>query len=366
MVSTAMGSVVAGPHASSHAVAPFLQLSDVRKAFGRRLVLDSISLNIERGEFLTILGESGSGKTTLLRIIGGFEEATSGSVLLDGSALQNLPPYRRPVNTVFQNYALFPHLSVFDNVAYGLRVQKTPRHEIADRVTSALRMVRMESYAHATPRTISGGQKQRVALARALVNRPKALLLDEPLSALDANLRGEMQKELKLLQQQLGITFLFVTHDQDEAMAMSDRIVLLHRGRIEQCGTPRDIYLSPRTRYVAEFIGKSNVISATVVNGIADCGVFSFPSDAPDGKVLYSLRPECIRLPSQASEQHSIHFSAKVEVQQFHGASVLLSLRCDDETVLTARLPASSLPLGGVHTPEFVCSPQDLVRLENS
>lgn len=342
-----------------------LRLRAVGKAFDRRVVLESVSLDIERGEFLTILGESGSGKTTLLRIIAGFEDASSGDVLLDGNLIGDLPAYRRPVNTVFQNYALFPHLSVFDNVAYGLRVHKRPRPEIAERVESALRLVRMEGYANAAPRTISGGQKQRVALARALVNRPKVILLDEPLSALDANLRGEMQRELKQLQEQLGITFLFVTHDQNEAMAISDRIVLLHRGRIEQCGSPCEIYQSPRTRYVAEFLGKSNIVTATVTDAVANCGFMRFNAGrVPNGRVLYSLRPECIQPVSQNSFPDAIRFSAVLEMQQFHGASQMLTLRCADGTRLTARVPSASA-VAALSAQEFACRQADLVQLED-
>jgi spermidine/putrescine transport system ATP-binding protein len=362
-VSTTTERAVRSEPAEAGVCPPYLRLRSVRKSFGSRVVLDSISVDIARGEFLTVLGESGSGKTTLLRILAGFEGSDGGEVLLDRATIDHLPPHRRPVNTVFQNYALFPHLNVFDNVAYGLRIQKRPRTEIAERVESALRLVRMEGYAHAAPRTISGGQKQRIALARALVNRPKVVLLDEPLSALDANLRAEMQKELKLLQRQLGITFLFVTHDQDEAMAMSDRIVLLHRGRVEQCGTPRAIYSTPRTRYVAEFIGKSNIVTAAVTNGAAACGALRFPSDALDGNAHYSLRPECIRPASLARAQDTVRFTAAIEVQQFHGATIALVLRCADGLRLTARVPATQLESPAANS-EFACDPDDFVLLE--
>src|SRR5580700_10204012 len=219
----------------------FLRLESVGKRFGEHTVLASISLDVEQGEFLTLLGESGSGKTTLLRILAGFEQATSGHILLDGKSLDAMPPHRRPIHTVFQSYALFPHMSVFDNVAYGLRVRGCARVEMTSRVNEALEKVRMERFAKHFPRQISGGQKQRVALARALVNRPRLLLLDEPLSALDANLRLEMQRELKLLQREVGIAFVFVTHDQEEAMVMSDRIALLRSGELEQVATPREI-----------------------------------------------------------------------------------------------------------------------------
>ncbi|AXC13059.1 Putrescine transport ATP-binding protein PotA [Acidisarcina polymorpha] len=344
---------------------PFLQLRSVGKIFGKQTVLDSIDLNIESGEFLTILGESGSGKTTLLRILAGFEEPTSGDILLEGKSLLRSPAFRRPINTVFQNYALFPHLSVFDNVAYGLRVGGIAKPEIQERVQSALRLVKMGAFADRWPRQLSGGQKQRVALARALVNRPRALLLDEPLSALDANLRSEMQRELKLLQRELGITFLFVTHDQEEAMAMSDRIVLLYRGRIEQCAPPRDIYLRPRTSYVASFIGKSNLLRGRVVNGVANCGFITVPIDSPDGPIVLSLRPEAVKLEAEGVAANRIRFTATIELQQFQGANALLSLCCDDGTRLSAQTRSvlqadTSVPVG------FTCDPQDFVRVEDT
>jgi spermidine/putrescine transport system ATP-binding protein len=210
-----------------------LDVRCVAKNFGATRVLKDISLLIAAGEFLTLLGESGSGKTTLLRLIAGFEQPTSGEIYMSNERLDTLPPYKRRVNTVFQNYALFPHLNVRDNVAYGLRVKSTPKAEIVGRVEEALRMVKMAQFAEARPSTLSGGQQQRIALARALINRPQLLLLDEPLSALDANLRKQMQSELKALQRELGITFLFVTHDQEEAMALSDRIALLRNGALE-------------------------------------------------------------------------------------------------------------------------------------
>src|ERR1700761_5498604 len=263
--------------------APFLRLEGVGKRFGEHTVLASLTLDVVQGEFLTLLGESGSGKTTLLRILSGFEEPTGGQVLLDGERLSNSPPRKLPLHNVFQSYALFPHMSVFDNVAYGLRVRGCPREEMKSRVEEALLKVRMGSFARHYPRQISGGQKQRVALARALVNRPRLLLLDEPLSALDANLRLEMQRELKVLQREVGITFIFVTHDQSEALAISDRVVLLRHGKVEQCGSPRAIYNTPRTAYAASFLGKSNLLEGMVRQGVADCADFSVPVKVADG-----------------------------------------------------------------------------------
>lgn len=343
--------------------AAFLRIENVGKTFGAQRVLESISLDIERGEFLTLLGESGSGKTTLLRIIAGFEQATSGQVFLEGERLDTLPPHRRPVHTVFQSYALFPNMSVFDNVAYGLRVRGAARTETRSRVEEALNKVRMERFATHYPRQISGGQKQRVALARALVNQPKLLLLDEPLSALDANLRVEMQRELKLLQQDLGITFIFVTHDQSEALAISDRVVLLHGGRIEQCGSPREIYGKPRTAYSATFLGKSNLVRGVVKRGVADCGIFSLPVDLPDGPAVFSLRPEAIAPASSLSSDGFVRFTAQVLAEQFHGANTLVTLRCLNGLELTARIAA---PLNSGEPLNFVFRSEDCVPLEDA
>ena len=337
----------------------FLRLEGVGKRFGEHTVLESISLDVEQGEFLTLLGESGSGKTTLLRILAGFEEPTTGRVLLDDQRLDTIPPHRRPIHTVFQSYALFPHMSVFDNVAYGLRVRGCPRGEITSHVQEALAKVRMERFSGHFPKQISGGQKQRVALARALVNRPRLLLLDEPLSALDANLRLEMQRELKLLQRDVGITFIFVTHDQSEALAISDRVVLLHHGKVEQCGAPRTIYSTPRTAYAASFLGKSNLVTGTVRQGVADCGAFSVPVALPDGPVTFSLRPECVVPASDAAGEHVVRFAAEVVAEQFHGADSLLTLRCASGMELSARVAVQGNGGG------FAFKAQDLVPLEH-
>ncbi len=246
-----------------------LSIRDVAKGFGNRAVLRGITLDVASGEFLTILGESGSGKTTLLRLIAGFERADSGEIWMADERIDSLAPYHRHVNTVFQSYALFPHLSVYENIAYGLRVQGATKIEIPARVEQALAMVKMSDFAQSQPSRLSGGQQQRVALARALVNRPKVLLLDEPLSALDANLRRQMQIELKSLQREVGITFIFVTHDQEEAMALSDRIALLRAGNLEQVASPREIYARPATAYTAQFIGQTNLLRAELRNGLA-------------------------------------------------------------------------------------------------
>src|SRR5580704_12703091 len=260
-----------------------LSIRNVAKHFGKNAVLREISLEVAEGEFLTILGESGSGKTTLLRIIAGFETASAGEVWMGKERLDRLPPYRRRVNTVFQHYALFPHLTVEQNVAYGLRVAKKPEAEIGDRVLEALEKVKMSAHAKSKPSKISGGQQQRIALARALVNRPQLLLLDEPLSALDANLRRQMQVELKSLQREVGISFVFVTHDQEEAMVMSDRVALLRSGELEQVASPREIYSHPATAYTAQFIGHTNLLRGEIRAGIARCNSLSWKVGLPEG-----------------------------------------------------------------------------------
>lgn len=246
-----------------------LELKNIKKRFGETDVLNGITLSIKKGEFITFLGASGCGKTTTLRIIAGLEEPDSGTVFLDGKDVTSIPPNQRDVNTVFQNYALFPHLNVEANVGYGLKIKRVPKAEIKKKVTEILELVQLTGYEKRMPSELSGGQKQRVAIARALVNSPKLLLLDEPLGALDLKLRRTMQLELKRLQKKLGITFLYITHDQEEAINMSDRIVVMKDGRFEQIGTPDEIYNHPKTSYVADFVGNANVISG-VVQKVAD------------------------------------------------------------------------------------------------
>jgi ABC-type Fe3+/spermidine/putrescine transport system ATPase subunit len=327
------------PTPSSSGASPLLRIRNVAKSFGRSVVLRDISLDVAEGEFLTILGESGSGKTTLLRIIAGFENATSGEVWMADERLDSLPPYKRRVNTVFQNYALFPHLTVEQNVAYGLRVARRPETEVSSRVEQALARVKMTAHAKAKPSKISGGQQQRVALARALVNRPQLLLLDEPLSALDANLRRQMQVELKSLQREVGISFVFVTHDQEEAMVMSDRIALLRTGELEQVATPQEIYRRPATAYTAQFIGHTNLLHAEVHGGIVRCGTLSWKVQLPDGPALFSLRPEDIRIVSSAAPatNGSVRVRGQVRHQAFHGATELLQVECADGLVFSVR-----------------------------
>ena len=242
-----------------------IRLRDLCMAFDDELVLDNINLYINDSEFLTLLGPSGCGKTTTLRIIGGFTTPTSGDVTFDGVRINDVPPHKRQINTVFQKYALFPHLDVFENIAFGLRIAKVPEDEIRQRVTEMLEVVSLKGFDRRRIDQLSGGQQQRVAIARALVNRPKVLLLDEPLGALDLRLRKDMQNELKRIQQQMGITFIYVTHDQEEALTMSDTVVVMDKGRIQQIGTPEDIYNEPKNAFVADFIGESNILNGTMV-----------------------------------------------------------------------------------------------------
>lgn len=265
-----------------------VRLQDVGKTFGSGAdavhAVAGVTLDVWDGEFLTLLGPSGSGKTTVLRMIAGFELPTAGTILLGGTDVTNVPPFDRDVNTVFQDYALFPHMTVQRNVEYGLKVKKVPRAERRNRAEEALAAVRLQGYGSRKPTQLSGGQRQRVALARALVNRPKVLLLDEPLGALDLKLREQMQIELKDIQRQVGITFIFVTHDQEEALTMSDRIAVFNAGRIEQVGTPEDVYEHPATEFVAGFVGTSNLLRDSAAES-----VLGRPG-------LFSIRPEKIRL----------------------------------------------------------------------
>ena len=276
-----------------------IRLRDLCMAFDDELVLDHINLYINDSEFLTLLGPSGCGKTTTLRIIGGFTTPTSGDVTFDGVRINDVPPHKRQINTVFQKYALFPHLDVFENIAFGLRIAKVPAEEIEERVTEMLGVVSLKGFEHRKITQQSGGQQQRVAIARALVNRPKVLLLDEPLGALDLRLRKDMQIELKRIQQQMGITFIYVTHDQEEALTMSDTVVVMDKGRIQQIGTPEDIYNEPKNAFVADFIGESNILNGTMVrDNVVKMYGKEFPcvdgGFAPNEPVDVVIRPEDI------------------------------------------------------------------------
>ena len=349
--------------AAKSSATTLLDIRNIAKSFGKNAVLRDISLRVAEGEFLTILGESGSGKTTLLRIIAGFESASAGQLWMGDQRLDVLPPYRRRVNTVFQHYALFPHLTVEQNVGYGLRVEKIGEAEICSRVEQALARVKMTALAKARPSKISGGQQQRVALARALVKRPRLLLLDEPLSALDANLRRQMQVELKSLQREVGISFVFVTHDQEEAMVMSDRIALLRMGELEQVATPREIYTRPATSYTAQFIGHTNLLRAEIRNGVARCNSLSWRTLLPEGLTLLSLRPENVRAAGSTTLANSVRFRGKVRHRAFHGATELLQIECADGLVFTVR--AGSRPDWQAEM-DFEFDPADAVAVRAS
>ena len=276
-----------------------IRLQDLVMEFDGERILDGINLYIHDHEFLTLLGPSGCGKTTTLRIIGGFLNATGGDVLFDGERINDVPPYKRQINTVFQRYALFPHLDVFDNIAFGLKVAKLSKAEIQERVQEMLSIVGLKGYENRRVESLSGGQQQRVAIARALVNRPKVLLLDEPLAALDLRLRKDMQNELKRIQQSLGITFVYVTHDQEEALSMSDTVIVMDKGRIQQIGKPEDIYNEPENAFVADFIGESNILDGVMLSDykvrffgrVFDCVDAGF---APNESVDVVIRPEDI------------------------------------------------------------------------
>ena len=286
-----------------------IELNNVHKSFKDEIVLGDISLDIKENEFLTILGPSGCGKTTLLRIIGGFETTTSGSVLFDGIDLLKLPAHKRNINTVFQSYALFPHLNVEENVAFGLKVKKTDKKTIKEKVIKLLNLVNLSGFEKRTVKSLSGGQQQRVAIARALINEPKVLLLDEPLGALDLKLRKEMQIELKNMQKSLGITFVYVTHDQEEALTMSDTIVVMNKGQILQKGTPEEIYNEPTTAFVANFIGTSNVIPAVMEQNqkvnFLDTNFDCVDNKPESNNISVVIRPEDIKITDENEGQKS-------------------------------------------------------------
>ena len=287
-----------------------VRLDHITKRFHEVVAVDDLSLEIERGEFFSMLGPSGCGKTTTLRMIGGFEEASEGTIYLGDADVTGLPPFKRDVNTVFQNYALFPHLNVYENVAFGLRRKKTLDADIKSRVAAMLELVELPGYESRKPSQLSGGQQQRVALARALINHPRVLLLDEPLGALDLKLRKQMQLELKRIQTEVGITFIYVTHDQEEAMTMSDRIAVMRAGRIEQLGNPEELYERPRTSFVAGFLGVSNLLEGEVAGRdgelvtvrMADGALLRAPGDgvASSGPVRIGVRPEKLRVDAGA------------------------------------------------------------------
>ncbi|MEI8419503.1 spermidine/putrescine ABC transporter ATP-binding protein PotA [Escherichia coli] len=312
---------------------PLVQLAGIRKCFDGKEVIPQLDLTINNGEFLTLLGPSGCGKTTVLRLIAGLETVDSGRIMLDNEDITHVPAENRYVNTVFQSYALFPHMTVFENVAFGLRMQKTPAAEITPRVMEALRMVQLETFAQRKPHQLSGGQQQRVAIARAVVNKPRLLLLDESLSALDYKLRKQMQNELKALQRKLGITFVFVTHDQEEALTMSDRIVVMRDGRIEQDGTPREIYEEPKNLFVAGFIGEINMFNATVIERLdeqrvranvegRECNIYVNFAVEPGQKLHVLLRPEDLRVEEINDDNHAEGLIGYVRERNYKGMTL--------------------------------------------
>ncbi|MFM8856887.1 MAG: ABC transporter ATP-binding protein [Actinomycetota bacterium] len=322
-------------HDGDHSHVAAVQLVGLRKTFtgSDRSVhaVDGVDLTIAKGEFFSFLGPSGSGKTTVLRMIAGFETPTAGAILLEGKDVTQSPPYSRDVNTVFQDYALFPHMTVLENVEYGLKVKGVSRSERRQRALEMLDKVHLGDFGRRKPHQLSGGQRQRVALARALVNKPKVLLLDEPLGALDLKLREEMQVELKSLQQDVGITFIFVTHDQGEALSMSDRIAVFNQGRMEQVGSPREIYENPSTAFVAGFVGTSNILSDELSEKVL--GV----------RATHSVRPERIRILSGAPAADEVSVEGSVEDIQYLGADCRVHVTIDGSSRLLASVPSDGL-----------------------
>jgi spermidine/putrescine transport system ATP-binding protein len=339
-------------------VAPVISLENVHKRFGSFVAVECANFDIPRGEFFSMLGPSGCGKTTMLRMIAGFEEVTSGHIRLDGVDVSRVPPYRRNVNTVFQHYALFPHMTVFENVAFGPRTKGIDKDEARQRVMKMLDVVRLGELAERRPDQLSGGQRQRVALARALVNFPSALLLDEPLSALDLKLRQAMQIELKRIQREVGITFVFVTHDQEEALTMSDRIAVMSEGRVEQVGTPEEIYHSPTTVFVAGFIGTANLLPGTVESVRGDRAVVHLAggrrAEVPTGlahfdrgsAAMVMIRPERLRLSAGEPVGQANALPVTLLEMIFQGPVVRFVLRDGDDREIVAHVDDDERPSG--------------------
>jgi spermidine/putrescine transport system ATP-binding protein len=326
-----------------------VDIQAVRKCYGPVVAVDDVDLAIRRGEFFSLLGPSGCGKTSLLRMIGGFESIDGGQILLDGEDISSVPAYARNTNMIFQNLALFPHMTVLENVAFGLRRKRVPRAEIGPRVDAALRLVQLETLGNRLPDQLSGGQRQRVAMARALINRPSVLLLDEPLGALDLQLRIAMQEELRRLHRALGNTFIFVTHDQGEAMSMSDRIAIMNRGRIQQIGTPEEIYESPTNRFVAAFVGHTNLLEGVVtglesgVRVVLDCAGLSIPCRSArrmeiGQKATAALRYEKVSVASESSPE-AVRLDGVVTDRTYLGNAVRLTCQLGDRLALTAEIP---------------------------
>ncbi|MDR4889616.1 ABC transporter ATP-binding protein [Fredinandcohnia sp. QZ13] len=333
-----------------------VELQNINKQFGETKVVQNVSLNVQEGEFLTLLGPSGCGKTTTLRMIAGFEQPTSGSILLDGKHVEGIPANRRNVNTVFQSYALFPHMNIFDNVAFGLKMKGVDRGVIKEKVTKMLELVRLQGYEKRTPGQLSGGQKQRIAIARALINNPKVILLDEPLGALDLKLRKQMQVELKHLQQQLKITFIYVTHDQEEALTMSDRIAVMNNGFIEQLGSPIEIYEKPQTKFVADFIGETNLFEGNISRLDNRSAYLDFGGKEIEvkneglrvgEKVFVTIRPERIKIvKDQSPRTNSVTLKGRFKELIYVGSvSKMVVLLENGKEVVVNEQAAGSQPI---------------------
>ena len=338
-----------GPTGAKSILTTAVSLKAITRRFGDVLALDAIDLSIAEGEFFAMLGPSGSGKTTCLRVIAGFEQPSSGELSIFGERAETVPPYKRNVNTVFQDYALFPHLNVIDNVAYSLMLRKVERAERHRQAEAALEMVKLAGYGARRPGQLSGGQRQRVALARALVNKPRVLLLDEPLGALDLKLREQMQEELKSLQKRLGITFIFVTHDQGEAMSMADRIAVFNLGKIMQVGTPEEVYLRPASRFVADFVGSSNVLPPEFVGMLT-----GNPGWA-------SLRPEAVRVTPGAGA----NLSGTVVSRNYLGATTRLVVDVGGQRIHAVVPLGADVPMEGVQV-AIAFDPAALHRMDNA
>ena len=334
-----------------------LSLRNITKSFGDNKVIKGIDMDIDAGEFITILGPSGCGKTTMLRIIAGLENPDSGSVSISGQDVTALPPEKRNVNTVFQNYALFPHMNVYKNIAYGLKLRGLKKDEIDKKVKEALELVQLPGYEKRMPDQLSGGQRQRVAIARAIVNDPALLLLDEPLGALDLKLRRQMQVELKNLQNRLGITFIYITHDQEEALNMSSRIAVMNGGVFEQVGSPDDIYARPTTRFAASFIGDANIIDAKIVSADKECAIASFAGGSirvcgsslkAGDSVALSVRAE--RISYSDKSENGFDLEGVIERHSYIGGvlKTAIKLKNDQELTITGSNPTASYPVGSV------------------
>jgi spermidine/putrescine transport system ATP-binding protein len=342
-----------------------VELRKVFKVYNGEPAVRGIDLVIRRGEFFSILGPSGCGKTTTLRMVAGFETPTAGDILIRGQSMVQVPPYKRPANTVFQNYALFGHMTVWENIAFGLRIQKRPRAEISDRVREALKLVKMESFANRFPAQLSGGQQQRVALARALVNRPTVVLLDEPLGALDLKLRKEMQVELSTLHRELGVTFVMVTHDQEEALSLSDRIAVMYEGKVEQVGTPAQIYERPKTPFVADFIGDTNLLRGKIegahpsmlwIRTESGLKIMVQPTEAGNGitsgRVVVSVRPEKIQVNLSPEDSRNC-FAGRLQDVMYLGTHVHYLVQLESGDRITVRQP-NALNVPSSDTPIYL------------